>query len=242
MDRDFQQHLEAERAKRRDQDRDDFHNELAGRDVGRQKRFLPGKTQSGHTKSKQEKHIENFTHLAVMMQNAEYAALYDETVTMVHDHASQAETEIEAAQSALSATGRKLEEVTDNAAKLYPNGEPVFMDEDGNAVRADGTPLSPEEAASVVWPDDVPTYEDYLKAKQDYFEAQTQLDAWLSYQLYLADVQIRLNDQDNPLSPKELKNIQRDIEERTPSFSESEVAPKQPENQADLQSTVSKPF
>ena len=227
MGEDFQELIESERAKRHDKDQVDFNNEVAGREVGRQKRFLSGEAQPGRKESKQEKHAEQLSRLAIMMQNAEYAVLYNETVDMVRDYASQSESEIDVAQSAVSVAGQKLEEITDNAAKLHPDGESVFLDKDGNAVGADGTPLSAEEAASVVWPDQAPTYEEYLSAKKSYADAQSQLDAWLAYQLYLGDVQLRLDDADNPLSSKELEQLQKDIVSRMPASVgvESDLSP-----------------
>lgn len=147
------------REAQRRQDRDDFNNEMAGREVGRIKRFLPEDAQPETQKAKRDKHAAQLSRLAMMMQIAEYAALYGETVDLVHDHATKAEAGLDASQSALRAAGQTLESITDRAAKIHPSGEPVFRDENGNAVRADATPLTPEEGASVVWPDDAPSYQ-----------------------------------------------------------------------------------
>ena len=215
-DDDFQEHERHERAKRRRQDHEDFHNEVAGRDVGRINRFLPESGQPHIRKSRRERDAERLTQLALALQNIDYAALYNETVSMVDDYAAKAETGIEDALAALSTTAQALEGLTENAARLHPSGEPVFMDENGNAVRADGTLLDPEEAASVVWPDNAPTYEEYLTAKNVHQAAQEHLTAWRDYQIYLAEIQNRLNDPDNPLSPEELRQIQKDIEEKVP--------------------------
>ncbi len=221
MEEGFRTHIERESAKQRDQDRDDFHNETAGRDVGRMKRFLPGEARPGYSKSKQEKHTEQLSQLAIMMQNAEYAALYTDTVELVQDHAAKAEAGIENARSVLSEAGQTLEDLTDEAAKLHPDGAPVFLDENGIAVRADGSPLSPDETDSVVWPEDAPSYEEYRDAKQAYVDAQERINAWINYQLYLGDVQNRLNDPDNPLTSEELKQVQDDVEARIPAAIET---------------------
>ncbi len=217
MDDDFQQYERGQRAKRRQQDHDDFHNEMAGRDVGRINRFLPESRQPHIQKSRRERDAERLTQLALALQNTDYAALYDETVSMVDDYAAKAETGIEDALAAVSTTAQALEGLTDNAARLHPSGEPVFRDENGNAVRADGTPLGPEETASVVWPDNAPTYEEYIAAKQAHAAAQEHLTAWREYQIYLAEIQNRLNDPENPLSPEELKDIQEEVERRYPA-------------------------
>ncbi len=221
-DDDSQEHERHERAKRRQQDHDDFHNEMAGREVGRINRFLPESRQPHIQKERRERDAERLTKLALALQNADYAALYDETVSMVDDYVAKAETGIEDALAAVSATAQALEDLTVNAARLHPSGEPVFMDENGNAVRADGTLLDPEEAASVVWPDNAPTYEEYLAAKKAHEVAQEHLITWREYQIYLAEIQNRLNDPDNPLSPEELRQIQKDIEEKVPEPLQSE--------------------
>lgn len=202
---------------RKQRDTDDFNNETAGREVGRINRFLPEGAQPRTQKAKDEKYAEQLSRLALMMQNAQYAALYAETARLVHDYAAKAEAGLESSKAALSAAGQALETITDKAAKLHPDGTPVFRDKNGNAVHADGTPLTPDETASVVWPNDAPSYEEYREAKKVYADAQARVDAWKDYQAYLGGVQDRLNDPDNPYSPDELRDIQRDIEDKIPA-------------------------
>lgn len=227
---------------KREQDIDDLANESSGRFVGRMARFLPEDARPEAQRSKKEKSRDALTRLAMLMQNAKYAALYRETVDLVRDHAVKAEAGLESSHTALSAAGQALETLTDKAAKLHPSGEPVFRDENGNAVRADGTPLTPDEAASVVWPDDAPSYEEYLQAKTAYAEAQAQFDAWRNYQLYLGTVQNRLDDSDNPPTADELKVIQKRIQSMSPESQNLEqktvVSPVDPTLNAQIEKPI----
>ena len=62
---DFQKSVDEQRANRRDQDRDDFNNENAGRDVGRIARFLPKEARPDVRAEKREKNMsEALTRLA----------------------------------------------------------------------------------------------------------------------------------------------------------------------------------
>lgn len=222
VDDEENQEKELMRDARKQRDAEDFGNETAGRDVGRINRFLPKSAQPGTQKAKNEKYADQLSRLALMMQNAQYAALYAETAHLVHDYAAKAEAGLESSKAALSAAGQAVDAITDKAAKLHPGGAPVFCDENGNAVHADGTPLTQDETKSVVWPDDAPSYEGYRDAKNAYADAQARVNAWKDYQAYLGGIQDRLNDPDNPYSPDELRGIQRDIKDKIPATHQME--------------------
>lgn len=219
-------------AKERRQDAADFGNETAGREIGRQTRFLSEGADQEAQKAEHKKHTEELSRLAILMQDKEYAALYRGTVDLAREYAAKAEAGVVASKAALSMAGQELETLTGNAARLHTDGSLVFLDKNGQAIRADGTVLTQEEAASIVWPDDAPSYEEYLAAKKAYADAQAQFEAWRDYQQHVGGVQNRLDDPNNPYSPDELKDTQQEIRERIPAANSADskisVQPDQP--------------
>ena len=164
------------------------------------------------------------TALQSLMSDPEYAALYTETV----DAVTQAQIAAEAAMtSALEALQQSEDDLTDlqgNAAQLAPSGERAYRDQDGNVYTEDGRKLGEQEAESVVFPEDAPSYEDYLAQKKAAQDARERVEAIRLYQDRLGGYQNRLNDPDNPLTPDELRGIQEDIEANLVNISNTRPA------------------
>lgn len=162
--------------------------------------------------------------LQSLMSDPEYAALYTETV----DAVTQAQIATEAAMmTALETLQQSEDGLTDlqgNAAQLAPSGERVYRDQDGNVYTEDGRKLSEQEAESVVFPEDAPSYEDYLAQKKAAHDARERVESIRRYQDRLGGYQNRLNDPDNPLTPDELRGIQEDIEANLVSISNARPA------------------
>ncbi|MEL6734613.1 MAG: hypothetical protein AAFO98_01860, partial [Pseudomonadota bacterium] len=76
----------AERFKRHAQTMDDFHNEMAGRDVGRISRFIGASASSSveGQKRRNERSADNAS-LQIMMANAAYQALVHQTIETLQD-------------------------------------------------------------------------------------------------------------------------------------------------------------
>src|SRR3546814_20712795 len=100
-----------------------------------------------------------------MMQDPEYAALYNE----VSDLLSRAEAATEAAlidaEQDLSTANSELDQTLDKANRL-PDGTAVFRSKDGTIYTENGKPVEGEEAAGVVWKDKAPSYADFLMKKR----------------------------------------------------------------------------
>ena len=152
------------------------------------------------------------TALAAALADPAYAAIYNDTLAMVDEAGARADAGLAAAESAEAGAQSALDDTLDRAAQLYPSGEKVFRDEDGNVVTEGGRVLSPEEADSIVWPDDAPSYEEYLARTKTLNDAQARADAWRRYQDLVGEARDRMNDPDNPLTPEELEQIQSEIE------------------------------
>lgn len=213
--------------KQRQTDFDDLQNEIAGRETGRIRRFLPGDHRAEQLA--RNSRDQALTALQLMlMNNPEYAALYHE----VDDLLSRAETATERAllksERDLIQAEDSLRDTLENANKL-PDGTAVFKDAKGNVWTEDGRLLEPGEAESIVWKDGAPTYEDYRKQKQATEEIREQIEALRRYQIdVIGDARDRMNDQDNPPTKKELEKIQKDIEDKTPQSVREEMKPTVP--------------
>lgn len=208
------------RSERTERDYSDLQNEIAERDVPRAKRFL---TQSAAVDGDQSKRREKRERHSALMQrlmtDPAYQALYEETWSMLREAEANAEANIAAAAEILDQAKAELQEAQDNASTL-PDGTRVFRTADGRVLDEDGHEIESDELDRITWRNDAPTYEEYLRRKQAVADAQAQHDAWLHYQTdVLGTARGRLTDQDNPLSPEELKEIQQQIAERVPQSS-----------------------
>jgi vacuolar-type H+-ATPase subunit I/STV1 len=117
MDDEFQKYLAEERAKRRDQDRDDFNNENAGRDVGRIARFLPKEARAGLRAEKREKKMsEALTRLAILMQDPAYAEAFERAGNTIRDFKERAEDRLQQFDDRIDKIDAELEALGQDSA------------------------------------------------------------------------------------------------------------------------------
>lgn len=196
------------------QDFDDQQAAIAGRSTGR---ILPRLGQNGpdSQSNRHKKHgntAELLSNLQLMMQDREYAALYNDVSDLL-DRAETA-TELALAQSELNLTQSRetLNDTVEGASKL-PDGTSVFKDASGNVWTADGRLVDRAEAESVVWKDGALSYEDYLKQKEGFDVVRLRVEELRHYQIdVLGGARDRLEDEDNPPSKDELEGLKNDIE------------------------------
>ena len=146
------------------------------------------------------------------MQDPAYAALRQDTLDLL----ARAETAIEQAltdaQDTLTDAQDALDGTMEHANRL-PDGTAVFKDTDGNIYTEDGRLVGPEEADSVVWKDDAPSYEEFQKRKQAVEDARLRIEELRRFQdEVLGPARERLHDPDNPPSPDEIEQIRDDVQ------------------------------
>lgn len=200
-----------------EQDRDDLANEMAGREVGRPKRFLPEDANPASQRKRRETEREFQSRLMALLQSdPEYAVLYNDTMDRLREAEAATEIALAEAEQALHQANQDHEDILDRASTL-PDGTKVFRDAEGNVRTADGRLVEGNEFDSIGWQDSAPSYEEFVAKKRALADAQATYDAILLYQTdVLGTARHRLTDEANPVSMEELKAIQRQFEEATP--------------------------
>lgn len=214
--------------KRKQRELDDLQNEMAGREVGRQRRFLSAddeRTPEGREKKAQ---AEALTRLQLLMSNPEYANAYQDTMTALRDAERATEVALTKAGIARERASENLNGILDKAQRL-PDGRRVFCDAKGNVWSEDGRRISHEEAEHIEWKSDAPDHETYLARKHELEEAQRREEEIRLYQTdVLGGARHKLEDQDEPPSIEELERIKREIAEHMPRMVNSEIVDNQP--------------
>lgn len=197
----------AERFKHHAQTMDDFHNEMAGRDVGRISRFI-GASASGSVESQKrrnERSAEN-TSFQIMMANAAYAALFEDTQNVLTDAQSRLDGLLERVQAQIEVSEAELADKLDRAASL-PDGTKVFKDRNGDVRTQDGALVAAELAATVLWRGDEPSFEE-VRADADRIERLNILaDDIRAGQAEIGDMQAAMADESEVETSEELEGF-----------------------------------
>ena len=219
---DFDDRLSIRRSQR---DFDDLQNEIAGREVGRMRRFRTA-DDDRDPRSKDRRESQRLTRLsaleALLATDPVYRGLYEQTL----DQLRRAEAATEAALAKARAARDRAQEdflgLLDRAATM-PDGTRVFRDADGNVRREDGRLVSGDSIDTIRWPDRAPDYENYQERKAALDRAQQAIEEVRVYQVdVLGAARDELTDPNKPASKERLREIQRDIEERNPAARQSE--------------------
>ncbi|MEL6323312.1 MAG: hypothetical protein AAFQ84_03670 [Pseudomonadota bacterium] len=201
----------------RQRDFDDQQNELAGRDVGRQARFLSGNSDTPTTREKKDREREaNLTRLQVLLSDPAYAEAYARVSNLLDDaEAATIASQIDL-ENRIAEERRALAEMEAGASEL-PDGTIVLRDAQGQAVTVDGRVLAAAEEAQVNWKRDAPSYEAYLALQRRLEASEAERDVYIRYQEdVLDDARARLDDQNAPLTMDELEELERNIQAQAP--------------------------
>lgn len=210
-------HAQSLRAKERDHD--DLQNELAGRETGRQRRFLPGDHESNprNQERRDRQTAAQMTALQALLTNdAAYRALYNETNDQLRLAEDATERALAKARQALDQAEAALDNMKDRANRLG-NGTRVYRDAKGDVRREDGTRVAGSALDEIVWRVGAPDYESFVAQSEARQAAEDARDELTHYQVdVLGDARNRLSDQDNPVTADELHHIQDEIKSKMP--------------------------
>ncbi len=238
--------LNAQASERRARDHDDLQNEIAGRHVGRHKRFLISGGTDGSDAKERKAARDARTALDLMLLDPRYAKLYNSAMDALVDAEAKATETIELAVQALQQAREDLNDILDRAATL-PDGTKVFRDAKGNIWTENDVLVDDVQAESIVWHGDEPTHEEYQTRKDMVRDVEDYLSQWRHYETdVLGQARDRLTDQDNPLSASEVEGLKQDIESQQPILKNSDAlaATDTPELSANGKTSldVAKPF
>lgn len=210
---DFEDITAAQNSRARAEDARAHGDETAGRETGRQKRFLPGEASPEARKKRERDANRQFaTALDRLLQDPVYRARYEAFGSFLTTARSRTDDLLDQAQTALGDIRGALDDMLNRANRL-PDGRRVFRRADGSVIDENGEPVSDEDAASVVWKDGAPTAEDYLEARRKEQEAVAHLHELQQLQAELGGISDRYDDPDNPLSIEEMDHYENEIEE-----------------------------
>ena len=152
------------------QDFDDLQNEMAGREVGRIERFLPGTAQGTRaTERKRAERAEALTRLQLLMANRDYAEQYQMTFEHLNNAQDRLTALLERVRQEIELTELSLDEKRSRAARLE-DGTRLYRDKDGNVRTEGGDVISAELAAGVIWNGDEPSYESMCSIPDDHID------------------------------------------------------------------------
>ena len=189
-------------AKARAEDLDRFNRAQAGLETGDGNSHNNKERDKALLAARRGGDISQLTALEQALSDPGYAQAYQGLADTLSAYES-------ATASAISEAESDIADMEANAARL-PDGTVVFRDANGDVYTADGEKVGPDVAAGVEWPEGAASREDYLKRKKE-------LEELRRYEVeVLGRARDRMNDPDNPPSKDELRELQRDIEEKAP--------------------------
>ncbi|WP_394693134.1 hypothetical protein [Hyphobacterium sp.] len=196
---------------------------MAGRDVGRIRRFLPDRDPDTIEQKKREKDARE-TALQQLLRNPSYAAVYQ----AANDATDRAQAALDTALLENAQTtedlAERLDEMEARAARL-PDGRAVFRAADGSMRTADGQRLRSDALpASLIIPLDASSYEDYALSRDALTSARAHGQELSRVQTEVIDpARERLADEDNPLSLDELEALADRLDAVTHTVSRQEA-------------------
>ena len=197
---------------------DDLQNEVAGRQTGRQARFLRNGPGSEAAKKKERDAQRALTRLAQLLNDPIYRAKYDGVSQVLSDAERATEAAIDQMNTQIIATQAELDDMMDRAARL-PDGTRVFRDANGVVRCEDGSVVEDHLVDTIIWSGNEPSFEEIQATKQRLEDLQSALDDVTRYQNdVLGPSRDKVTDPDDPPSLEGLDSIEDDIQSKMPQI------------------------
>ncbi|WP_121940313.1 zinc ribbon domain-containing protein [Eilatimonas milleporae] len=159
----------------------DLQNELAGRETGRAYRFTSDEERERRTGRANAKQAEQ-TRLQLLLTQPNYAQDYSRIMEMLIEAEQRTQPAIDKTENDLHQNDQELDDIQSRASTLS-DGARVYRDADGNVFKEDGEQVLPPESDSIVWRDDNPSHEDYLRNRERDIVLRDYLDRLRDYQI-----------------------------------------------------------
>lgn len=208
---------EAQSERRRVQNIDDLHNEMAGVDVGRISRFLSPEVRALLQEKRNGKSSSSLSALDMMLlNNPAYADIYNNAMDRLADYEAATERALSKELTKLEAAEKSLNEILDQAATL-PDGTRVFRDANGDVWTEADQKIDANIADQIEWQGSEPSRELYKQHLDTKRNANDSVHEIRVFQTEVGAVRERFTDPDNPPSPEDIQNAFKALEERTPN-------------------------
>lgn len=214
---------------------EDLNRELSGANNAKITRFFDEASLSGgKAEDKEAKARRAFlTQLEYLMQDQNYRKARQEFGDYLQGVEQATETVLKDALRDYGLSEEHLEDICKNANRL-PDGRMVFRDENGQVVSGDGREVSADDAASIVWQDGAPSYEDYQAAKRNAETSRQTLEEIEGYQRdVLGPARDRFDSEDPPMTQDEFDEQKKRIDQHMPDYVREIYSPAVQETQLD---------
>lgn len=214
---------------RRQRDFDDLQHEIAGRNVGRMRRFGVAETRDAIDRRRADDKRAVQTQLMLLLTDPVYKARYDRAWDSLRLAEQATDTVLDTLTQMIALAEAELDELRDRAARL-PDGTRVYRDANGVVRREDGSAVDADLVATILWTGSEPSYEE-MQARRDLLEAlrDQQGDVERYRDDVLGPARDRLSDEDDPPTLNELDAILRRISGNMPNAVTAEMPEPDPD-------------
>lgn len=221
---DFKQIIKRQAETRRQQDLDDFNNEISGIDVGRIGRFLSPEARSLLLEKRNGKTPGRLTALDMMLLNdPHYAKIYTSAMNELQTAEQATENALEKALKKSDELKTQLSQTMTNA-KALPSGRKAFKDINGSVWSEDDMKLDEAQAESIEWDGTEPSYETYLEQRQEIEAVEQDIHGIREYQTdVLGTIRGDLTDQDDPKSVDDIETYSSKMKKLMPKAVQQEM-------------------
>ena len=196
---------------KRGQDLADWQQEASGANGGKAQRFLsPNARDDLDPKARKDKEARQSA-LQRMLLNAVYRAAYEDFGRRLSQAEAQIDAALDKAADQIGTARAALDSLQNTAARL-PDGTRVYRDAHGRIWTEDGTEID-DEYGVIVWPDNAPSYEDYLLAQSQLDAASAEFNRLQRIRIdVLGRIRDRYEDEDRPITQGEMDDFMDEIE------------------------------
>lgn len=201
------------------QDFRQLQQELTGASGGRMLRFLtPEMAERLRADLRAEKRQAYYSALMMrLLTDAQYRETYEWVWSKLEEYERRAEQALERIRQRMADLETRLDDLRSRAARS-PDGTRIYRDQMG-AVRAeDGTEITGPALEAVIWPETPVSNEEISAPREELAALAGDEKAVVRYQVeVLGEAKNRLEDQEDPLSIEELKELDLNLETAAPS-------------------------
>ena len=208
----------------RQQDLDDYNNEIAGRDTGRIKRFLSQEARDYIEDGKKGKKQDKLSLLDVLLlTDPVYARLYTDIMDKIEKIDQAISKALAISEQRIMYLETDLADIRRRAQRLE-DGTLVYRSKDGVVFSDDGIPVSQNELDGVRWETSDPSWEERREVGEAIDSAYKKKEEIEEYRDgTLQHAKDRMNDRDNPPDKDELQNISDELFNEIPDGVEANM-------------------